>query len=418
MNSQSVIIHNVARAQLRMIPAFSSDILDCLATFSLYKVELCFVITLTSRRWTNAILNLPPIPAWFPFTPIVDVQNTTADTTIIGLTNRNDFGTAIKDPWFTADNCTAAPGALVPTTCRASNPLSFLGCQEQYQFCKEDPLSSVSSSNSKSCTPLTGLYVLFPDVFLAKGLRWNGTTLSNLNPTQSALYYFLAKILSSSQLHFQLGFIGHENLIAQDSLWDGGFGFSLSANLPTNHWETEVMNWMNVSLSNTQRGTVTYSRPSEFDVGGGVSSLQYMEHPQETELRNLCDKVKLRSATHTSFSVLAMAVTITAGILCILSNFVLRKMVSCLQHRTGQGLYKSQEWIDSSAFQLQRMAAEGRGIGPWKGKEEDVPQLIERGHLFSLAESRQYENIERNVEQVDKNKSGIRYRALSKEITH
>lgn len=87
------------------------------------------------------------------------------------------------------------------------------------------------------------------------------------------------------------------------------------------------MNWMNVSLSNSQRGTVTYSRPSEFDIGGGVSSLEYMEHPQETELRRLCEQVKVRSATHTSFSVLAMAVTIALGVLFILSDFVARRVV-------------------------------------------------------------------------------------------
>lgn len=364
-------------------------------------------------RWTNDILDLPPIPAWFPFTPIPDVQNTTGDTIIIGLTNRNDFASPIADPWFAAENCSTVSGSLISTTCRAANPLSFLGCQEQYQFCKTE-----TGFTADSCTPLTGLYRLFPEVFLAKGSPWNGTMLANMNPTQSALYYFLAKVLSSSQLHFQLGFIGHENLVAQDSLWDGGFGFSLSANLPSNQWETEVMNWMNVSLSNSQRGTVTYSRPSEFDIGGGVSSLEYMEHPQETELRRLCEQVKVRSATHTSFSVLAMAVTIALGVLFILSDFVARRVVFFFQRRTGHGNDKHQQWTDSSAFQLQRMAAEGAGIGPWRGTKDDVPTLVNSRLLFSLTGQQRTRDIDEVSDRVSLEVAGIRYRALDKGVTH
>jgi hypothetical protein len=242
--------------------------------------------------------------------------------------------------------------------------------------------------------------------------------LPNMNPMQSALYYFLAKILSSSQLHFQLGFIGHENLIAQDSLWDGGFGFSLSANLTSNQWEIEVMNWMNVSLSNTQRGTVTYSRPSKFDIGGGVSGLEYIEHPQETELGRLCEQVKVRSATHTSFSVLAMAVTIALGVLCILSEFIVRRVLFFFQRRTGQGIDKHQQWADSSAFQLQRMAAEGTGIGPWRGTRDDVPTTVNSRLLFSLTGQQRTRDFDEASDRLSLDVAGSRYRALNKGITH
>jgi hypothetical protein len=130
--------------------------------------------------------------------------------------------------------------------------------------------------------------------------------------------------MASSQLHWQLGFIGHENLIAQDALWDGGFGFEMSAGLPSNQWETEVMNWMNVSLSSTQRGTVAYSRPSQYEVSSTNSSLQYIEQPQDPELRNLCGRIKIRSARHTSFSVIGMAATISSGLMCILCSYAIR----------------------------------------------------------------------------------------------
>jgi hypothetical protein len=386
-----------------------------------YPIEV-WRITLTHHRISNAILDLPLNPIWNQFAPIDDMLNTTADTTIIGLTNRNNFGALVSDPWFRADNCTVFPGSLAPMNCKAPNPLSFLGCQEQYQFCKAGSADSSATPDpatkgSHSCTPLAGLYKLFPDLLFAKGPQWNGTTLTDLNPTQKALYYFLAKIISSSQLHWQLGFIGHENLIAHDALWDAGFGFEMSAGLPSNQWETEVMNWMNVSLSSTQRGTVAYSRPGQYDVSSTNSSLQYIEQPQDPELRNLCGRIKIRSAQHTSFSVIGMAATISSGLMCILCSYAIRPLFTWTQRRTGHGIYKTQEWTESSTFQLQRMAAEGKGIGPWKGKEGDVPTLVEPEFRFSLADRRQYGNFESNSYLVSNNRYRVQYQPLNKRLS-
>lgn len=372
---------------------------------------------MTHHRIRNAILDLPPNPIWNQFTPIDDLLNTTADTTVVGLTNRNNFGASVSDPWFRADNCTVLHGELFPEICQAPNPLSFLACQEQYQFCKAGSADSSATLDPATegfhfCTPLTGLYKLFPDLLFAKGPQWNGTTLTDLNPTQEALYYFLAKIVSSSQLHWQLGFIGHENLIAQDALWDGGFGFKSSAGLPSNQWEKEVMNWMNVSLSSTQRGTLAYSRPSEYDVSSTNSSLQYIEQPQDPELRNLCGNIKIRSARHTSFSVIGMAATISFGLVCILCSYVIRPLFTWMQRHTGHGFYKTKEWMESSTFQLQRMAAEGRGIGPWTGKEGDMPTLVEPKSRFSLAGGRQHGDVEWNLDFVGNNGYGVQYQPL------
>jgi hypothetical protein len=377
-------------------------------------LTLLMIITLKRIRWASAILDLPPNPHWNHFTPIADILNTSADTTIIGLTNTMSFSTAITDPWFRADNCTTTPGWLAPMTCSAVEPFSFLGCQEQYQFC----IANSRHTSSEYCTPLTGLYKLFPDLFLAKEPHWNGTTIPNLNPTQKGLYYFLAKLMANSQLHWQLGFIGAENLVAREYLWDGGFDMDMSANLPPNQWEIEVFNWMNVSLASAQRGGVTYSRPSEYDVGGGKTILQYIEHPQDPALRSLCGKIKVRSSRHTSFSVFALITTVLIGLSCVLSSFVIRKIFRFLQCRTGHGLYKSQEWAETSTFQLQRMAAEGKGIGPWRGKGDNVPTLADPDLLFSLAEGRQYGNMERTKGEFANNRSGGGYRPLNKYVSY
>jgi hypothetical protein len=163
---------------------------------------------------------------------------------------------------------------------------------------------------------------------------------------------------------------------------------------------------------------VTYSRPSEYDVGGGKTVLQYIEHPQDPALRSLCGKIKIRSSRHTSFSVFSLIATVLFGLSCILSSFVIRTIFTFLQRRTGHGLYKSQEWAETSTFQLQRMAAEGKGIGPWRGKEDNVPTLAEPDLLFSLAEGRQYGDMERTKGGFDNTRFGVRYRPLNKHISH
>jgi hypothetical protein len=148
----------------------------------------------------------------------------------------------------------------------------------------------------------------------------------------------------------------------------------------------------------------SYSRPSQYDVSSTNSSLQYIEQPQDPELRNLCGRIKIQSARHTSFSVISMAATISFGVMCILCSYAIRPLFTWTQRRTGHGIYKTQEWTDSSTFQLQRIAAENKGIGPWKGKEGGVPTLVEPEFRFSLADGRQDGNVERNSDFVSNNR--------------
>lgn len=238
--------------------------------------------------------------------------------------------------------------------------MSFMGCQEQYQFCTAD---------GNNCSPFTGINGIDPG------------NLTGLNPTQLALSRILWKVGWQTQLGLQLSFIGSENLIAGDYLWNDYGG---SASLPSDQWQREVANWMNTSLAMAQRATYTYARPTEFDIGPGVPTLKYIEEPDDEYMKLLCHKIKARSQLHQSFkvpklfSLLAVALTIMAF------NTSLPTIASYLQKRTGKGLRGRLEWIENSAFQLQRIAAEGRGIGPWNGREDDVPTLANYGQLFNL----------------------------------
>lgn len=204
----------------------------------------------------------------------------------------------------------------------------------------------------------------------------------DLNPTQKALFQLLWKISWITQLNFQVAFIGTENLLASDYLWGSSFG--ISAHLPSDQWQKEVINWMNTSLASLQSGTYNYARPSEFDVGPGIPSLKYIETPESPDMQHLCHKIKFRSEAHTSFSVFRLFLILGISLLLTALNQSLPIVISAIQKRAGKGLHKRLEWIETSAFQLQRMAAEGRGIGPWNGRQDHVPALADYGHLFNL----------------------------------
>jgi len=144
------------------------------------------------------------------------------------------------------------------------------------------------------------------------------------------------------------------------------------------------MNWMNTSLATLQSATYNFARPYQFDVGPGIPSLQYIMEPDNPDLQLLCSKIKFHSGAHTSFSVLGLFLILGISLFIIALNVSLPALVSVFQQRSGRGLHKRLEWIETSALQLQRMAAEGRGIGPWNGRENEVPTLAEFGRLFNL----------------------------------
>ncbi|KAF2255710.1 hypothetical protein BU26DRAFT_407348, partial [Trematosphaeria pertusa] len=298
------------------------------------------------------------------FEPIPELKSPEADLTIIGLLNKMGYRNPIRDPWFNAQNCTTNNTFTVsPEICTATNAITFLGCTERYQFC---------ASDGTNCSPFTGLY----------GINPVPEQSPDLNPTQKALFQLIWKIAWFAQLNFQLAFVGRENLIANEYLWDDSFSFRISASLPDDHWQRETANWMNTSLALMQRAAFGFARPPAFDVGPDISVLKHVVEPDDPAMQALCHKVKFRSKAHTSFRVAGLFGLLAAGLAIIVLSVALPKVVAYIQKRSGRGLHKKLEWIESSAFQLQRMAAEGRGVGPWDGREDDVPTLAEYGHLF------------------------------------
>jgi hypothetical protein len=144
------------------------------------------------------------------------------------------------------------------------------------------------------------------------------------------------------------------------------------------------MNMRNTSMANFQRRIVEYASPPNTQVAPGTSSLSNLVPPNSTAALDLCSQIKVRTTAHTNFSVLGLFLLIALTILVVIINLSITSAVNKTRERWNVHPYKSFEWTETSAMQLHRMACEGRGIGPWNGKSENMPRTQEVGLKFSL----------------------------------
>lgn len=84
---------------------------------------------------------------------------------------------------------------------------------------------------------------------------------------------------------------------------------------------------------------------------------------------------KINSAAHVSFSVFGLGFIAAFGILVIPVSLSLESVVAFVQKRLKKNLHKRLEWRTNGILQLQRLAYERLGIGPWTGHDRLVPCL-------------------------------------------
>lgn len=277
----------------------------------------------------------------------------------MGLQNVAYYIAEVRDPWFQAVKSGVDPnyGALYYST----NPLSFLSCIEQYQICTKH-----------DCTALTGLY----------DMKKSDLPSLKKNSLQNATYDLLWNAIRGAQIRYTNQVLGRSILLANDNLW--GYVKWISAPLPDKQWQSEAINMHNISMAALQRRVVEYASPTDFQVRPGTSSLSNISPPDTEAARSLCSKIKIRTAAYTSFSVLGISLIISLTIFLVALNMSLVTIVDKVKKRWTREEYKSLEWTETGAFQLHRMASEGRGIGPWGGKKGDIPKTEKPGLSFSL----------------------------------
>jgi hypothetical protein len=294
--------------------------------------------------------------------PIPQFNRSDADVSLLFLNRALLYTGQVADPWFTAtlqiheDEWGGKWGSSLATTA--------VGCVEQYQFC-----------NGDRCTPTSGIYNVNDKLVGAVGY----------SPAQMATFRLLWKSAWSLQMRYLLLFLGTDVLLANNKLYSS---FDrLSPALPPNQWQIEMENIHNITMAMLQRIVVEHALPSNFGVSGSASTDSYVIPENDTESLRLCSHQRIKASGYSSFSVLELAVIILVGSFIILVNILLPGIVGWFQRKTGRGLRRRREWIESETLQLQRMLFEMRGIGPWEGNQDAVPVTANFGQKFQLRNS-------------------------------
>jgi len=78
-------------------------------------------------------------------------------------------------------------------------------------------------------------------------------------------------------------------------------------------------------------------------------------------------------ATYSSFNLFGIIIILFFSAVIILLDFHLPSLVHKMQRSSPRGSVAHQAWEEDEILQIQRLALEGRGVGPWKQMNGSVP---------------------------------------------
>ena len=273
----------------------------------------------------------------------------------------------VTDLWFKASSQNdtrgysssypfSAPGAWYP-----DNVLSVLGCTEKYQFCA-----------GGRCTNLSGIYMSEPGS--------PGASVLALTETQAAVYSVLWKAAWAIRLYFGGIYLEDRLLLAPR------FQHFAATSAPVNpdQWILEAENLHNLSMAALQRRVVEYGSPPDLLIRRDVRTRQFIVPPPTDREASLCNNIKTRSSTHTSYSAANFLLVILAGATIIIVDFILPDLVFWVRRRRRRSANdeKTKAWIDGQVFRLHCAVLQSRQVGPWEESTSEIPVLKEHGKMF------------------------------------
>lgn len=315
--------------------------------------HICPPLTLSSRIRSA----YPQNSTESGFAPIPELSRTDADVTVLLLNNRVSYTGKVLDPWFQAT--LPIGGNRLNEAWISNSTLTGVGCTEQYQFC-----------NSNRCTPLSGGY----DPRFLEAPRDLG-----FSPIQQATHRLLVYSVLSVRMNLILMFLRNEILLASTLVY-GAFG--ISGPLPDTQWQTEMEGIHNISMTGLQRSVVAHAAEPNLHIRPGVELHSFIVPETDPLNLHLCRNQKFRTATHSSFSMFGLCFLVLTCTLVIVTSLSLPNLVHRIQRRSPNGVVPRLAWIEDDVLQLQRIALEGRGIGPWKQRWDGVPVTTGFGKKF------------------------------------
>ena len=291
------------------------------------------------------------------FLPDADFNVTESDLVIVFLSNRAAYTSPVNDPWFKATlNTSVGPSNFY----LADQPVTAIGCTEQYQFC-----------NGDRCTSMAGItsFRTIPDL--------------GFNKLQEALYTLLSTYTTFMQLATIFQFLRNDLLLANQLTYGS---LPLSSTPDTDHWKKEVENLHSTCLAGMQAHGILHAAPGNSVFKKNINVHDFVNPETTPENINLCNNQKFKSSAYASFSVFGLALIASICFTIILLNLTVPPIVGWVQKKwsSSQGVVSvsRRAWIEDDVLQLQRIALEAKGLGPWSGRSHTVPVLDSHGQSW------------------------------------
>lgn len=115
-----------------------------------------------------------------------------------------------------------------------------------------------------------------------------------------------------------------------------------------------------------------------------VWSFSGMTFNRSTHISDPSNQILL-STDFTNFNLFGLYFTYITGVLMILISYTLEPFFSFLYRTRGYKHYKFLEWSTNETLQLQRLAYQGLGRGPWSGYTDTIPKTKSDEELGNLA---------------------------------
>ncbi|KAL1616497.1 hypothetical protein SLS54_008400 [Diplodia seriata] len=274
------------------------------------------------------------------FYPIPELQVPHADILLFSLGTNTIIFQGTTDAWYSARSFLATPywngaGFNNSGVYYTDKAASIMGCTSQVQWCNPN------LPPDTKCTPLESWRDFFQPhpTIIRNGreydlLRW-------MVDIQNTKFRGLNDVVN---------ILGSAALIGRQKLANG-----IQGPIASNQWQLEVESWFATLMAAYQQDYVE------------VATAQ-----------------KIRSTAFTNFSTFGLGIIFGVGGLVVVLSYALEPFAAWVQRRRVRDQYSRLEWNANEVLQMQRLAHEELGVGPWRRCDGGVPVTERAGEYLAL----------------------------------
>lgn len=296
------------------------------------------------------------------FDPIEELQLLDADTSLVMLSSIAAYSGPVSDPWFSAQQVVNETNAFClqeqKTLYIREQPLTTIGCIQQWQICNTD------STQSSKCTPLQSVAVLQSSIDdLDLSPKQKAIAARIIDVAYGASFYYVVNSLAQSTSSP----LEARNLISA----------TIGLPLPDKQWQTETKYWVEILLAYLQQASL------DFSTGQFAASTDYINvakytgtDPVEDAAHWLCQNQIIHSRSYRNFNFFALLLTVVVCIAIIVLGLSIEDVIGHIRQRNlrySGANGKQDMWIANSDLEMLRTIDEVKNGGIWSRSKNGVP---------------------------------------------